>query len=92
MYVTVRRYKNAGDLVDAMTAKSSEVEEVISGIPGFIRYFAVRDGDSMTSISVFDDKAGCEESTRQAAEWVRSNVKTMPSAPEVSVGEAVLDF
>jgi hypothetical protein len=92
MYVTVRRYKNAGDLIDTMTARGDEVEDVISGIPGFVSYFASRDGDSMTSISVFDDKAGCDESTRQAAEWVRANVKSMPGAPEVSDGEVFLSF
>ena len=92
MYVTIRRYKNAGDLIDAMTARSDEVEDVISGIPGFVSYFASRDGDSMTSVSVFDNEAGAEESTRKAAEWVRANVKSMPGAPDVSDGEVFLNF
>ena len=92
MYVTVRRYKNAGALVDAMNSKNSEVKQLISGIPGFVSYFATRDGDSMTSISVYDNKAGCDESTRRAGEWVRENVKSMPSAPDVSSGEVFLNF
>ena len=92
MYVTVRRYKNAAGLMDAMRARANEVEDVISSIPGFVSYFATRDGDSMTSISVFDDKAGCDESTRQAAQWVRDNVQPMPGAPEVSGGEVLLNF
>ena len=92
MYVTVRRYRNAEGLMEAMRAKSDEVEDVISSIPGFVSYFATRDGDSMTSISVFEDKAGCDESTRQAAQWVRNNVQSMPGAPEISEGEVLLSF
>ena len=92
MYVTVRRYKNAAALADAMKAKSSEVKELISSIPGFVSYFATRDGDSVTSMSVYNDKAGCDESTRRAGEWVRANVQSMPTAPDVSSGEVFLNF
>ena len=92
MYATVRRYKNAGALVEAMNAKTGEVKELISGIPGFVGYYATREGDSMTSISIYNDKAGCDESTRRAGEWVRANVKSMPSAPDVSGGEVFLNF
>lgn len=92
MYATLRRYKNAAALAEAMTAKSSEVNDLITGIPGFVSYFATRDGDNMTSVSVFRDKAGCDESTRRAGEWVRANVNPLPSAPEISGGDVFLDF
>ena len=92
MYVTVRRYKNAGALIETMKAKTSEVQGLITGIAGFVNYFATRDGDSMTSISIYNDKAGCDESTRRAGEWVRENVKSMPSAPDVSSGEVFINF
>jgi hypothetical protein len=92
MYVTVRRYKNAAALADAISAKSSEVKDVISAIPGFVNYYGSRDGDVFTSVSIFNDKAGCDESTRRAAEWVRENVKSMPDKPEVSGGEVFLSF
>ena len=92
MYVTVRRYKGVGDLVATMNANTSDVKQLISSIPGFVSYYAMQDGDSMTSISVFDDKPGCDESTKRAGEWVRANVKSMPGAPEVSSGHVFLSF
>ena len=92
MYVTVRRYENAAALAAAMTARTSEVHELISGIAGFVNYFATRDGDTMTSISVFNDKAGCDESTKRAGEWVRANVSPLPGAPEISGGEVFVNF
>ena len=92
MYVTVRRYTNAKALAETMTSERDAVQKLISGIPGFVNYYATRDGDTMTSITVCNDKAGCDESTRLAGEWVRENVKSLPSAPEVSGGEVFINF
>ena len=92
MYVTVRRYTNAKALIDAMSSRSGEVNELISGVSGFVSYFGSKDGDTMTSISVYDDKAGCDESTRLAGEWVRANVTPLPGAPEISGGEVFINF
>jgi hypothetical protein len=92
MYATVRRYKNAGALAEAMAANKDEIKELLTGIPGFVSYSATRDGDTVTSISTYNDEAGCNESTRRAREWVQANVKSMPSAPDVSSGEVFVKF
>ena len=92
MYATVRRYKNAAALAEAMAAKSNDVKALLTGIPGFVSYYATRDGDTVTSISIYNDEAGCDESTRRARDWVQANVKSMPSAPDVSSGEIFLNF
>lgn len=92
MYVTVRRYTNAAALGDAMAANRKDVEDVIAGVSGFVSYYSSRDGDTLTSITVCNDKAGCDESTRLAGEWVREHVKSLPSAPEVSGGEVFIKF
>lgn len=92
MYATVRRYQNAAALGDAMTSHSSDVKELISSVPGFVSYASSRDGDTVTSITVCNDKAGCDESTRRAREWVAANVKSAIGAPEVSGGPVFLNF
>jgi hypothetical protein len=92
MYAIVRRYKNAAALADAMSAKSGDVKALISGVSGFVSYYSTRDGDTVTSVSVYNDKAGCDESTRLAREWVGQNVKAAVGAPEVSGGEVFLNF
>ena len=92
MYATVRRYKNAGALADAMSSKTDEVKALISGVAGFVSYYATRDGDTVTSISIYNDKAGGDESTRLAREWVGQNVKGALGAPEVSGGEVFINF
>jgi hypothetical protein len=92
MYAVTRRYKNAAALADAMAANKDDVKRMISEVPGFVAYYSSRDGESVTSVSVFNDKAGCDESTRVAGDWVRANVKPLPSAPEVSGGEVFVTF
>jgi hypothetical protein len=94
MYVVVRRWSNASALVDAMQQHEQEVRDIISGVPGFIAYYAVRDGDSLTSVTVCHDRAGTQESTRAAGEWVRQNVANAGSigAPEITEGESFIQF
>lgn len=92
MYATIRRYTNAGALGDAMGSMSDDVKNQISAVSGFVNYYAARDGDTITSVSVCDDKAGCDESTRIAAAWVRDHVNPLPGTPEISDGEVFLNF
>lgn len=92
MYATVRRYEDAGALADAMSAKSDEVRKLISEVPGFVNYLATRDGDTITTVSIYNDKAGCDESTRRAREWVGKNVQGHLSAPQISGGDVYLTF
>ena len=92
MYATVRRYKNAGALGDAMASRSGEVKELLTSVPGFVSYHATRDGDTVTSVTVCNDKAGRDESTRRARKWVQENVKSVALSPEVSDGAVFLNF
>ena len=92
MYATVRHYESAKALADAMAAAPHEVNDAISAIPGFISYISTRNGDSVTSITICENKEACEESTRVAREWVKGHVTTPISAPVVSEGEAFIHF
>ena len=58
-------------------------------------YAAIRSyaGGGATTISVFDDQAGAEESTRVAASWMSENLPDVsPGAPTVTTGEVALTF
>jgi hypothetical protein len=94
MYATVRAYAGSGDLVDALVANESSVRQLISGIGGFRAYYLVRaDGGEAVSVSVYDDRAGAEESNRVAAEWIRENVPDLAvSPPHVSAGEVAISI
>ena len=94
MYAVVRRYTGAGQLADALMQRRQEVQEILTKAPGFRAYYALRSGDgTVTTITVCDDQAGTQESTRLAADWVRQNMAGVSiSPPEVTEGETFLNF
>jgi hypothetical protein len=63
---------------------------LISAVPGFIGYYFTDGGDgTMVSTSLFQDKAGVEESNKVAAEWIKKNPGTLPTAALVTTGEVI---
>jgi hypothetical protein len=91
MYAVLRRYTNAAKLVDAIERKSQEVEQILSSVPGFVAYHAIRSGDTLVTVSVCRDRSGTDETTRRAAKWVRENVPTgAPPAPEITEGDVFI--
>jgi hypothetical protein len=95
MYVVVRRYTGASALIDAMVQKEQVVRDLISTVPGFQAYYAARTGggDAVATVTVCDDKAGTDESTRRAGEWVRTNLSGASiTPPEVTEGETYVSF
>ena len=92
MHAVVRTYSGASALLDRMTEREDEVRELISGVPGFVSYVAIRVGDGATTVTVCDGKEGTDESVKRAAAWVAENVSDAPSPPDVAEGETVLRF
>ncbi len=93
MYATLRYYTGHA-LADALATRESDVRQVIAGIDGFRAYYLVRTADDSTvTVSVFDDQAGAEESTRAAAAWVAENLADLNvSPPRVTGGEVVFSL
>ncbi|AHG91242.1 hypothetical protein J421_3705 [Gemmatirosa kalamazoonensis] len=93
MHAVIRQWSGATPLIEAMESRRGEVQQIIGGVRGFVAYYAVRDGDRLTSITVCEDRAGTEESTRRAGQWVRDNLPGVSlAAPEIREGEAFISF
>jgi len=94
MYAVVRTYSGQGasELFDLLGQREEDVTALISGVPGFVNYAAVRSGDGGVTVTVCEDKAGTDESSRRAAEWVTENVSTTAEAPAITEGSTVLQF
>ena len=93
MHAVIRRYTDAAKFIEAMERKPHEVERVISTVPGFVAYHAIKSGDSLVTVTVCQDQAGLTETTRRAAEWARANLE--PGAvrtPEVTTGEVFVNL
>ncbi len=93
MHVVVRQYEGASSIADAMAERPAEVKELLTGVEGFVAYYAARDGEALTTVSVCRDSAGAEETTRRAAAFIQEILPgTTVSPPRVATGEVVLSF
>jgi hypothetical protein len=92
MYISVRRYTihDEGTVDEIVRRVTEGFLPIISSSPGFKAYYAYSSGGNViSSVSVFDDEAGIEESNRRAAEWVKQNLaQFVAGPPEISSGEA----
>ncbi len=93
MHAVVRRYRGASALNDLLAQRSQDVEQLLRDVPGFVAYYAIRDGDELATVTVCEDQAGTQESSHRAAEWVRQNLTGgSMGAPEITEGEAFIQF
>ena len=94
MYAVVRTYSGQGasELFDLLEQREEDVKALITGVPGFVNYAAVRSGDGGVTVTVCEDKAGTDESSRRAAEWVKENVSGTTDPPAITEGDTVLQF
>jgi hypothetical protein len=94
MYVIIRSYSGQGgsELFDALAARDEDVKALIGTVPGFISYAAFRANGGGHTVTVCQDKAGTDESSRRAADWVKENIDATVDAPTVAEGSTVLDF
>ncbi|MDX1486757.1 MAG: hypothetical protein R3268_01055 [Acidiferrobacterales bacterium] len=93
MYASIRRYE-ANPGAEAEIARRVDVGfvPIISNAPGFVAYYVVDAGNGvMTTVSIFQDQAGAEESTAMAAEWVKVNLTALVQGPpEITAGEVTV--
>jgi hypothetical protein len=90
MHTAIRIYQVDPGSVDEFRRGVNEgFLPIIKDASGFQAYYAIdAGGGRFATVSVFEDRAGAEESTRMAADWVRQNMPSLlPSPPEVLEGE-----
>lgn len=91
MYGVVRLYKmkSTGDADKVVDTTRSGFLPIVSKAPGYIAYtMAIATGGELTTVGFFKDRAGAEESTRLAADWVRDNLAwSVEGPPKVAAGE-----
>jgi hypothetical protein len=93
MYAVIRIYQDeASDVVEQVKQREEAIKEVMRGIDGFLAYYLIDTPGGSATVSVFEDRAGAEESTRAAGKWVRENIADwVPNPPTVIQGEVAID-
>ena len=89
MHAVVRRYQfdsKSSAEVDRRIQES--FVPLIRKAPGFVAYYWLDTGAGVgVSLSVFQDKAGAEESVRLAADFVKESLAGLLGKPDVTQGE-----
>jgi hypothetical protein len=93
LFASIRKYNGAPLLSDEMLKHQDGIKSVLRPIRGFHAYYVVKTNDGVVSMTVFEDKAGAEESNRVEAGWLKDKLPTFTSrAPEITIGEVCLQF
>ncbi|MES2696309.1 MAG: hypothetical protein V4773_22750 [Verrucomicrobiota bacterium] len=93
MQAVIRTYsgKGAAELLDLLERNQAEIEATMRAVPGLVSYTLVRTEAGGVAITVCQDQAGIEASTKIAREWVAANARGIAvAAPEVSTGRVVV--
>ena len=94
MHAVMRSYSGKGTkaLFDLLEKNKGEVESLIR-VKGFVSYSLVRTTRGGFSVSVYEDKAGADESSRAAREWIAKNAsKTGVARPIILEGTVMLQL
>jgi hypothetical protein len=93
MHAMMRYYAGPGskELADLLEKNKSTVELAMKATSHLHSYTLIRLPDACVSITVCHDKAGCDDSAKRAAAWIKENgggLKVNP--PMVSEGAVIV--
>ena len=91
MHSVMRHYQGQTELAAELKKRGKEVEKLISGVPGFINFYCLHNSEGVTTITICENRKGCDESTRLAADWVKHHLPKI-TPPRVVTGEVTLTF
>ncbi|HEX4679477.1 MAG TPA: hypothetical protein VH210_09800 [Gaiellaceae bacterium] len=91
MYTAIRTYTTS-DSAELAKRVQEEFLPMMRELPGFVGYYVVDAGDGrIASITVCDDQAAVEESTRRASDWVQKRLASLITAgPDVLMGNTTV--
>jgi hypothetical protein len=93
MYAVIRAYTGNSDLADTLAEHEKDIRKLIGGINGFKAYYLLKLAEGTSTISVFENQEGAEESSRAAAAWLAENLPDLNiAAPYVTAGEVLIGF
>ena len=92
MYAAIRRYNAVKGAAETIAHRvNEEFLPMVRQLPGFAGYYVIDPGDgTLISVSLFDERASAEESTRVATGWARERLSHLiTTAPVISTGRVV---
>jgi len=93
MYSVIRNYTGAPTLADDLKKRTTDIEKEIGSVPGFISYHLIKTNSGAAAITTCQNQTGCDESTKRAANWLRTNLPNLKiGTPTIITGEVAITF
>ena len=93
MFTVIRTHTGAPSIAEDLKKHIREIETDITTVPGFIAHYLVKTTDGAASVTICDQKTGCDESTKRLELWVKKNLPNLKfGTPEVIAGEVSYNF
>ena len=92
MQAVVREFsgKGAKELFEILETHTTDLQNLMRGIKGFVSYTLVRTSGGGYSITVCKDKAGIDESVKKAKDWIAKNAgETGAAEPKIVEGTVI---
>ena len=93
MHAVIREYSGNGakELFDVLEKSKADVEKLVRSVKGFVSFSLARTAGGGFTVSVFQDKAGTDESIRIARDWISKNAGNIgAAAPTITEGVVIL--
>ena len=92
MYASIRQSKAKAGAADELARRiKEEALLIISAVPGFRAYYVIyAPDDTVTAISIFDDREGAVASNNRLLPWIKENVTPLLSEPVTAAAGAVI--
>jgi len=92
MHAVLRTYSGKGveELFDVIEKNKADAEKVLRSVKGFVGYSIARTSSGGFSLTVCKDKAGADESSAKARDWIKQHASNAgASAPAISEGTVI---
>ena len=92
MHAVIRTFSGSGakKMVDLLDERKKEVEGLIRPVKGFVSYSLIRTADGGVSVTVCEDKAGTDQSSQIARDWIGKNASNLGVSPPTVVEGSVI--
>jgi hypothetical protein len=92
MYMATRRYEGIKDPAKVAQVVKDVFVPILKSVPGFVSYhFSDAGNGVMVSTTIFESRAGAEQSNAQAADFVKAKLASLvPGRPVTTEGEVVV--
>ena len=93
MHTMLRIYAGTPGAGPRCAAKREAIEKVMRTVSGFAGFRLLATADGMATVTICETQAGCDESAKVAAAFIRENLPDLaPNPPQVLCGESLISF